>query len=149
MRWSGYLSCGDCAVGVDANRDSWQGSKPGGTLAWYLVETIGGVEDRVVRRTDELLLARVVIDGNTGMGAGALAGHEVTVSETDEQATLTIGRVSEGDGAIVRHVGMADDCAGMGWRCRCGGRLRRLWRRLLRWLLGRLSSRRWLRIFGR
>ncbi len=83
------------------------------------------------------------------MGAGALAGDEVAVREADKQAALPISRIGEGDGAIVRHIGMADDGAGMGrWRW-CRRRLRRLWCRLLRWLLCRPGSWRRLRSFGR
>lgn len=112
-------------------------------------ESIGRVEDRVMRRADDLLLARIVIDENTFVGAGALAGDEVAVSQADEQAALTISRIGEFDRAIVGHIGMADDGAGMGWRRGCWRWLRRLWCRLLRWLLCRSGSRRRLRGFGR
>lgn len=113
MRSSDFLSCCDRAVGVDANGYGCQRAVTG---AGRMGETVGGVENSAVGRADNLLLTRIVIDGNTGMGAGALAGDEVAVSEADQQAALPIGRVGEGDKAIVRHVTMPDDGAGMGRR---------------------------------
>ena len=80
-------------------------------------ESIGRVEDRVMRRADDLLLARIVIDENTFVGAGTLAGDEVAVSQADEQAALAVGRIGEFDRAIVGHISISDDGAGMGWRC--------------------------------
>src|SRR5581483_7740298 len=58
---------------------------------------------------------------------------------------LAVGRVVEGDGAIIGHVGVTNDRAGMRWLRGRWGRLRRLWRWLLRWA----SGRRWLRGFSR
>lgn len=110
-------------------------------------EAVGGVEDRAMRRADDLLLARIVINGDTLVGAGALAGDEIAVRKANEQAALTIGGIGEGERAIAGHVGMADDGAGMGWLCWCGCR-RRL-RRLLGWLLRGAGSRRRLRASGR
>src|SRR5690242_1783797 len=99
-----------------------------------------------MRRADNLLLARIVIDRDTFMGAGAFAGDEVAVREADKQAALPIGRVGKGDGAIVPHVGSADDGAGMSRLCwrGCWRRLRRLWR----WLLCRPGGWRRLGRFG-
>lgn len=74
---------------------------------------VGGVEDRIMCRADELLLARIVIDSDAFMGAGALAGDEVAVCQADQEAALTIGRVGKFDRAIVGHVGITNNGAGM------------------------------------
>ena len=103
-------------------------------------EAIGGVEDSAVRRADDLLLARIVVDGYALMGAGTLAGDKAAVGEANEQAALAIGGVREVDRAIVGHVRIADDGAGVRWR--------RGWRWLRR-LLCRLRSWRGLRAPGR
>src|SRR5579872_3463432 len=105
-------------------------------------ESVGGVEDSAVRRADDLLLARIIIDGDTCMSAGALAGDEVAVCQADQQAALTIGRVGKFDRAIIGHVGISNNGACMRWS-RSWRWLRRLWRRLLGWLLRRLG--RWRR----
>lgn len=65
----------------------------------------------VVRGADDLTI--VEIDWHASVGAGAFAGDKVAIGEADEQASLTVGGVGEVDRAVVGHVSVADDGAGM------------------------------------
>ena len=92
-------------------------------------EAVEGIEDGAVRRAVKLLLAALIVDGDTGVGAGSFTGDKVAVREMYEQATLAIGGIGEGYSRVGGLVGVADHGAGMRWRWR--GRRRRL-RRLRR-----------------
>lgn len=115
------------AVSIDADTDRTKRAIP---WAGGVGEAVEGIEDGAVRRAVKLLLAALIVDGDTGVGAGSFTGDKVAVWEMYEQATLSISGIGEGYSRVGGLIGVAYHGAGMRWRGR--GRRRRGLRRLRR-----------------
>jgi len=102
------LPGGDGPIGIDANRDPWQGFKARWACPWHLAKTIERIEIRTVRGADEPTTSRIVIDRHTCMGTGLFAGDEIPIAKMEEQTCLSIGGISETGRAISSHVGVTD-----------------------------------------
>src|SRR5450755_960495 len=59
-----------------------------------------GIKDRTVQGTDKCMRLRMISDGHALMSAGALIGNEATIRQAYQEATIAIGRIAEGRGAI-------------------------------------------------
>src|SRR5450755_685599 len=59
-----------------------------------------GIKDRTVQGTDKCMRLRMVSDGYALVGAGALIGNEAAIWQAYQEATIAIGRIAEGRGAI-------------------------------------------------
>jgi hypothetical protein len=71
-------------------------------------EAIERVENRAVRGEDKLLIAAIIFDRHSRVGAGFFTGDEIAVAKVNKQAALPIGGISEGLGAVGRLVCIAD-----------------------------------------
>jgi hypothetical protein len=60
-----------------------------------MVEAVERVKNGSVGGTNQLTLARVVIDGHSLVCAGPLTCHKIAVTQVDEQAAITISGIGE------------------------------------------------------
>ena len=80
------------SVSVDVDGDTRERTIAG---TRNMVEAIAGIVNRAMSRADDQFALRIVVHRDPLVPTGALAGNEVAVGETNEQATRPIRRIGE------------------------------------------------------
>ena len=73
-----------------------------------MAEPMERIENRAVRRANELTTARIIIDRHPCVGTGPFTRYKIAIGQVEQETPLTIGGIGEAHRAVGGLAGRAN-----------------------------------------